>query len=193
VSGNVDPGGRPRPRPVRAARAAAIGLALAAAMVPAARAADADADAWAPLRGLAGHWEGEAAGFGGASDLTHDWDFVIAGQFLRLRSRSVQRRDDGPGEVHEDVGYVSRDKDRGGFVFRQFLSEGFVNTYDLVFPDGEAGVVVFEPREIESGGGLRARMRLTPEGADAYGMELALASPGKDFVSCQTMHLRRRK
>lgn len=174
---------------------ATIGLALGLALVPSpsspAHAADDAADPWAPLRPLLGHWEGEASGFGGTADLTHDWELVLGGKFIRLRSRSVQRPGNGTGEIHEDVGYVSRDTDRGSFVFRQFLSEGFVNTFDLVFPEDEPGAIVFEPRETESGGGLRARMTLRLAAEGGYDMDLALAFPGKDFASCQTMHLER--
>lgn len=149
-------------------------LALLALSAPTLASDGADADPWAPFRDLVGTWRGEAASFGSVSDLTHEWDFVVQGRFLRLRTRSVQRAEGGDGEVHEDVGYLSRDTDHGGFVFRQFLSEGFVNTYDVV---RDGSVIRFDHRESESAGGMRARMRLTFGPGVTYDMVLDLAGP----------------
>ena len=174
------------------ARAAAVALATAIALVTAGP-APADSppeDPWATFRDLIGVWRGEAVGFGGAADLTHEWELAVQDRFLRLRTRSVQRSDDGAGEVHEDVGYLSRDTDRGGYVFRQFLSEGFVNTFDVA---REGDTVTFEARESESAGGVRARMVMTFDGEHNYGMVLELAMPGRDFSGCQEMTLHRLK
>jgi hypothetical protein len=143
------------------------------------------------FRPLLGTWQGEGTGFGSVSDVTHEWEFAVGGQFLRLRTRSVQRPEYGSGEAHEDVGYLSHDADEDGFVFRQFLSEGFVNTFDV---KTEAdGTVVFEHRDSESSGGMRVRMHIRFTAEDAYDAVLDLASPGKEFVSCQEMHMKRTK
>lgn len=173
-----------------------ITIALAGAAVLSSGAAPAqsassgqDSDPWSAFRPLVGVWKGEGAGFGGPSDVTHRWSFVLDDQFLELRTRSAARRDDGPGEVHEDVGYLSRDKDRGTFVFRQFLSEGFVNTYDVSVETDGGARLLFGYREAESAGGMRARMRLTFSGEDRYEMVLDLAAPGKEFAACQTMQM----
>lgn len=175
----------------RGAAGAAALLALAWAFpLPATADDDPGDDPWAGFRPLVGVWRGEAAGFGAVSDLTHEWDFAVQDRFLRLRTRSVRRAEDGGGEVHEDVGYLSRDTDRGAFVFRQFLSEGFVNTFDVV---READVIRFEARESESAGGVRARMVLTFAGEHDYGMVLELGAPGGPFSACQEMSLRRVK
>jgi hypothetical protein len=178
----------------RAARAAALPLAIAlcalCVQAPAAAGEPADEDPWTELRDLIGVWRGDAAGFGGTADLAHEWDLAVQDKFLRLRSRSVQRSEDGSGEVHEDVGYLSRDSDHGAYVFRQFLSEGFVNTFDVT---REGEVITFEARESESAGGVRARMILTFDGENDYGMVLELAMPGGDFSGCQEMDLHRVK
>jgi hypothetical protein len=168
-------------------------LSLAVLLMPAAPASaggDAAADPWSPFRGLIGVWRGEAAGFGAVSDLQHEWELAVQDRFLRLRTRSVQRAEDGEGEVHEDLGYLSRDTERNAFVFRHFLSEGFVNTFDVI---REGDVIRFEARESESAGGMRARMVLTFDGPHDYGMVLELAGPGGDFSACQEMTLRRVK
>ena len=175
----------------RMARSILLTAVLAATIVasPAAPAAGGDADVWAELRPLAGKWKGEGLGFGAVADVTHEWEFVLQSRFLRLRTRSVQRGENG--EVHEDIGFVSRDTGSGTFVFRQFLSEGFVNTFDLAVQTGDTLTITFEPRAFESTGSMRARMELTLESADAYAMTLALAGPGKEFVTCQQMRMTR--
>lgn len=105
-------------------------------------------------------------------------------------TRSISKAEDGTQEIHEDVGYVSHDADRDTFVFRQFLSEGYVNEYDLsVSADGSA--IEFADRGVESGGGMRARIHLSLESRDVYEMVLDLADPGAEFVACQTMTLTR--
>lgn len=181
------------PRPVvrsvtvRAASVLAAVVALAAAVAPA-RGSD---DPWQRLRPLLGSWEGTGAGFSGKSEVSHEWQFVLGGKFLRLRTRSVAIGDDGTEEVHEDVGYVSLDTGRGTFVFRQFLSEGYVNTFDVTVRAGEMRGVDFAYRDGESTGGVRARMRLNFTGDDEYDMVLDLAFPGKEFAACQENRMRR--
>ena len=74
--------------------------------------------------------------------------------------------------------------------FRQFLSEGVVNTFDVTSgSDGKR--IVFEHRETESAGGMGARMRLTFVADDEYEMTLDLATPEKDYATCQTMRMER--
>jgi hypothetical protein len=149
----------------------------------------ADADVWQPLRPLVGAWTGGGEGFGSTSSVSHQWDFVISGNYLRLRTRSVSEAADGSEDVHEDVGFISHDTDAGGFVFRQFLSEGYVNTYDLQFADD--GSILFASRETESGGGMRAQLRVRFESDARYEMFLDLAMPDKPFAECQRMKLAR--
>lgn len=123
--------------------------------------------------------------------MTHEWNFVLSGRFLELRTRSISRRDGKPDDSHEDVGFISRDTDSGTFVFRQFLSEGFVNTYDVSIRSGETRQIVFAYREAESAGGMRAQMRLSFVAEDEYDLVLDLAASGEDFVPCQQMHMKK--
>jgi hypothetical protein len=168
-----------------------VATALTGSLFRQVHAAEPDADPWQALRPLAGTWKGEGEGFGAISDVTHEWEFVIQDKFLRLRTRSVQRGESGPGDVHEDIGIMSWDTGAERFVFRQFLSEGFVNTFDLVVRTGDKLTITFEPREAESTSGMRARMEMVFETGDLYEMTLELASPGKDFAACQQMRLKR--
>jgi hypothetical protein len=146
--------------------------------------------AWEPLHPLLGAWKGESKGFGSTADVTHTWEMVLDGHFLRLQTKSVGRVR-GPGSVHEDVGYASHDTDRGGLVFRQFLTEGFVNTFDVAPAEDDPSTIVFAHRESESSGGMRVQMRIRFLSNDEYEMELDLAESGKEFVMCQQMKMRR--
>jgi hypothetical protein len=150
-------------------------------------------DPWHPVNKLVGKWQGEGAGFGSTSDVTHVWEFVLQEKFLRLSTKSISRKEDKSEEVHEDTGFLSRDMDRGTFVFRQFLTEGFVNTFDLTIKSESPLEILFGYREAESAGGKRARMRLSFTGEDEYDMVLELAGPGKEFSPCQRMHMKKVK
>lgn len=154
-------------------------------------AGEAGDDAWQGLRPLVGEWRGEGSGFGNVSDVTHTWEFAIQERFLRLRTSSTIRGKEGPGAVHEDVGYLSRDSDRSAFVFRQFLSEGFVNVFDVSFANGEGATILFGERASESAGGMRAQMRLEFISDTEYEMVLDLAMPGKEFAACQWMRMKK--
>jgi len=76
-------------------------------------------------------------------------------------------------------------------VFRQFLSEGFVNTFDVTADVGGLVKFVFEYREAESAGGMRARMLLEFVSPNEYEMVLELAGTGKEFAPCQNMRMRK--
>ena len=97
------------------------------------------------------------------------------------------------GEVHEDWGFFSYDSDREKIVFRQFLSEGFVNTYVLepIEPGGKK--LIFNSESTEGAGGMRARLTIELLNENEYRMSLDLASPGKDFFNCQTISMSRVK
>ncbi len=97
----------------------------------------------------------------------------------------------GPGEVHEDVGFLSRDKDRSSFVFKQFLTEAFVNTFDVSVEQGQRTTILFGARESESAGGMRVQMQLTFLSETEYAMVLQLAAPGNNFSPCQRMRMRK--
>jgi len=148
-------------------------------------------DPWHSFRPLVGVWEGVGEGFGSVSRVSHHWKFVIDGNFLRLQTRSTATTEDGSQEVHEDVGYLSFDADAGTFVFRQFLSEGYVNTYEVMPSADDEGTFEFAFRAAESAGGMRARMHLISSGSDQYEMILDLANPGEEFVACQWMRMER--
>jgi hypothetical protein len=161
--------------------------ALTALALLAAVPASATEDPWAGVRRLLGTWEGSGSGFGETAPVRHTWSFVFDGTFLRLETVSGD-----PGAQRGDVGYLSRDTDTGRLVFRQFFSEGYVNTYDVT-AEAPGDTVVFAHRETESAGGMGARLVLVFTGPESYEMTLELAAPGKEFAACQTMTMQRQR
>jgi len=151
------------------------------------------ADPWAPVRVLLGEWQGSGSGFGGKSEVRHTYEFVLQDQFIHSTTQAkFQTKEDGTsGEIHEDQGFFSFDSDRGKIVFRQFLSEGFVNTYVLEDPEPDGGALVFTSETTEGAGGMAARLTFSFDEKDSYRLVLELASPGKDFFECQTLEMER--
>lgn len=147
------------------------------------------ADPLAPVEVLEGVWRGESEGFGQKSTLTHEWKRVLDGKFMRLTTRSVSKDRNGAESVHEDVGYISWSKDERVLRFRQFLSEGFVNTFQLKQVEKPGRGFNFEPESTEGYKNLAARMTLRFDEAGGYEMILELGTKGEPLKPCQTMKL----
>jgi hypothetical protein len=179
-----------------------IRILLAALLLPGVVFAQGDKveDIWAPFEFFVGEWEGpEWEGTGeskaGTSRVEAEFRFVLGGQFLEVRHRSVTEPREGlpEGEIHEDIGYISFDRARETFVFRQFHIEGFINHYVLDSLATGEKTLVFETEAIENGPpGLRARLTQEIVSEDEYVATFDLAMPGKDFACYIENHLRRK-
>lgn len=148
-------------------------------------------DPWEPVRALEGVWTGEGEGFGQTSRLTHKWEFVLDDKFLRLQTESVTTTETGEDELHQDVGYVSWSEGEGVLRFRQFLSEGFVNTFIVEKASASNPGLNFEPESTEGMDKMSVRMTLRFLDAETYEMVLELGTKGKKLTPCQTMKLRK--
>jgi hypothetical protein len=85
----------------------------------------------------------------------------------------------------------SYDGTRKRFVFRQFHTEGFVNTY-VQQPGSDAKTLVFETETIENiPAGWRARETYTVINDDEFVERFELAEPGKEFELYSEARLRR--
>jgi hypothetical protein len=80
------------------------------------------------------------------------YEFVLNKKFLFVQNKSVyEPQEKNPhGEIHEDRGWISYDRARESYVFRQFHIEGFVNQYvlDQIAEAGQS--ISFVTEEIEN-------------------------------------------
>lgn len=141
------------------------------------------ADPFVRMAFLLGAWDGVAEGQPGKGTARRVYSRVLNGRFIRAVHRGVYPpQDKNPkGEVHEDEGFFSVDRARKLIVFRQFHTEGFVNTYV------EAGAftpatIVFESEGIENiPAGFKARETYVSLGPDAFEETFEMAEAGKPF------------
>ena len=140
------------------------------------------ADPFARLAFLIGKCEGASDGQPGKGTVRREYARALSA-FVRVHNRSEYpaQPKTPKGEIHEDEGFFSFDKVRKRLVFRQFHTEGFVNTY---LEDGEssASKIVFTSEAIENiPAGFRARETYLPQGTDAFEEVFELAEPNKPF------------
>ncbi|MEJ1239846.1 heme-binding beta-barrel domain-containing protein [Chryseolinea sp. T2] len=150
---------------------------------------------WNPLRPLVGHWRGEGDGADGKGTYEKNYQFVLNGKFIEVRNKTDYQpsKENPKGYHHEDVGYISYDKARKTFVFRQFHGEGFVNQYVLQNTSNDRRTLVFESEAIENiPSGWRARETYSIE-QGVLKEEFNLAEPGKDYAPYTTAVLRKVK
>jgi len=154
---------------------------------------EASEDPLSPVLSLIGQWEGEGSGMGGDSVVEHDYELVLRGNFLRLATLSVFEPQEGEAsaERHEDIGLFSYDPDGQALKLRQFLSEGYVNTYVLTRAERGGRLLVFETEDTEGAGGMQARLTYEFTGDDEYRLSLDLASPGEEFFGCRSLRMKR--
>jgi hypothetical protein len=151
-------------------------------------------DVWAPIRFLAGQWDGEVSGQPGSGRSVREYRFVLNDRYLEVRNKSTYppQPKNPKGETHEDWGMISYDRNRKAFVLRQFHVEGFVNQYvSERLPDG---ALRFTSEAIENiPPGYRARETYAVTGPDSFVERFELAEPGKDFELYSETRFRRRK
>jgi hypothetical protein len=187
----------------RAAAGGLLGRLVIAALLAApargdapAAAKPADADPWAPLAPMLGKWQGTNHGEPGAGTVRREYRFVLGGRFIEIRNQSTYppQPKNPKGEVHEDVGYISRDRARRSFVLRQFHVEGFVNTYVAPAAAEKGAPIVFTSEAIENiAPGWRARESYRFPSPDLLVEVFELAEPGKDFTVYTETRLERVK
>lgn len=110
------------------------------------------ADTWAPIRFLAGTWQGTASGEPGTGTVVRHYEFILKDRFLHERNTSTfpPQEKNKTGEVHEHWSFFSFDKKRNTILFRQFHQEGFVVTYALNAALSTPSRLVFESEQLEN-------------------------------------------
>jgi hypothetical protein len=150
-------------------------------------------DRFAPLRFLVGTWRGDQAGKPGQGTAERTYEFILNDRFLQETNTSAYppQEKNRIGEVHHHMSVISYDATRNRFVFRQFHTEGFVNTY-VQEPGHDEKTIVFVSESIENiPAGWRARETYTVLNRDEFSERFDLAEPGRDFELYSEAHLKR--
>lgn len=139
---------------------------------------------WLPFKHFIGTWIGTGEGVDGKGTYERSYQFVLGKKYIELKNKTVYppTKENPKGYVHEDFGYISYDKMRKTFVFRQFHGEGFVNQYiiESISPDGKT--IVFITESIENiPKGWRGRETYTVNEGKELTEVFDLAEPGKEF------------
>ncbi|MCJ7497087.1 MAG: hypothetical protein MUO78_02985 [candidate division Zixibacteria bacterium] len=153
-------------------------------------------DVWSPFKYFVGNWKGTGKGRSGLSKLEAEFKFVLNGKYLQVRGKAVfePQEKNKKGEVHEDLGFISFDRARKTFIFRQFHVEGFVtqNVLDSLSSDEKTFVFLSEIIEnIAPGWRVRATYKIQNE--NEFLQIFELAEPGKDFEVYSENQLKRKK
>ena len=150
-------------------------------------------DRFAPLRFFVGTWRGDQAGQPGRGTAERTYQFILNDRFLQETNTSTYapQEKNKTGEVHHHMSMISYDTTRKVFVFRQFHTEGFVNTY-VQEPTTDSKKLVFVSEAIENiPAGYRARETYTILSDDEFTERFEIAEPGKDFELYSEARLRR--
>ena len=138
-----------------------------------------------PLKFFVGHWQGSTLGEPGKGKGERHYEFVLRGKFISGTNKTIYppQEKNPKGEIHEDIGYFSYDRERKVLVLRQFHVEGFVNEY-VSRGNVEAGkMLAFETERIENiPPGWKARETYKIVGPDEFIEVFELAEPQKDFA-----------
>ena len=174
------------------------GLAVLA-MVAATASAEAQAkkpSSLEPLRFFVGSWTGTGNGQPGTSTVEREYSFALNDRFLEVRNKSsyLPQEKNPKGEVHEDRGFVSWDRARRRFVFRQFHVEGFVNHYVADSVASSPDSIVFRSEAIENiPAGYRARETYRILGPDEFVERFEMAEPNAEFAVYSESRFKRKK
>lgn len=151
---------------------------------------------WDSLKFFVGHWQGTFQGQPGHGKGERHYEFVLRDKFLQLKNKSVYaaQEKNPKGDVHEDLGMYSYDRQRNKFVLRQFHVEGFVNEYVQQENSVDGKTLIFVTDRIENiPDGWRARETYKIVNQDEYSEVFELAPPQKEFELYSESHWKRVK
>jgi len=146
---------------------------------------------WLPFHPFIGTWTGTGEGVDGKGTYERTYQFVLNKKYIEVRNKTIYpaTKEHPKGYTHEDVGYISYDKMRKTFIFRQFHGEGFINQYRLDNLSPDRKTLTFLSEAIENiPPGWRARETYILDDHSLTEI-FNLAEPGKDFTPYTTARL----
>lgn len=139
---------------------------------------------WLPFNNLIGTWKGTGEGVDGKGTYERSYQLILNKNFIEVRNKTnYPPTEKSPkGYIHEDIGYISYDKLRKKFVFRQLHGEGFINQYIVENISADGKTIVFLSESIENiPSGWRAKETYRVANNGEFSEVFELAKPGKDF------------
>ncbi len=144
---------------------------------------------------ILGEWHGTGIGFGNnTSTITASFQLTMNGMYIAVHNESQfePTLKHPKGEHHVDNGFISFDKHRNTFVFRQFNNEGYVNLYILNESLSTELMLIFETETIENfvpGG--KARYTIKKISATQIETIFDVSFPDKNYTCFGTNTLER--
>jgi hypothetical protein len=141
-------------------------------------------DVWAPLKALLGEWEGSGGRGSIQSQIQARYNFVLNGNYIEVYHKAVFPPQEGleAGETHEDKGFISYDRGRKKFVFRQFHIEGFVNQYVLDSLSTDGSTLFLNSEQIENAPpGTKANYVIKIINENEIETAFNVAFPGREY------------
>ncbi|MFV0590064.1 MAG: hypothetical protein ACK5M7_01650 [Draconibacterium sp.] len=144
---------------------------------------------------LSGSWQGTGEGFGNSkSNITAEYNWLMDKQYIEMKHHSefAPTAQNPKGEIHDDFGVVSFNKDRGIVIFRQYHSEGFFNEYVLNESESNDSTLIFETERIENfvpGGRARFTIKFIADNEIETVFEVGF--PGKELVCFGTNRMKK--
>jgi len=144
---------------------------------------------------LIGRWEGTGTGFGNSTSVvTAEYIWILNKQFLEVKHHAEFEPTDqnAEGEVHDDLGIISFNKERNVVVFRQYHNEGYFNEYVLNDSLSSPTQLIFESERIENfvpGG--RAQFTINVQGTDKIQTVFDVGFPGREMACFGTNELKK--
>lgn len=145
---------------------------------------------------LIGNWEGRGTGFGSSKSVIYsEFTHVLSDNFVNVKNHAeFEPSSQNPkGEIHDDWGIISYDKQRELYIFRQFHNEGYYNQYVLNDSLSTENSLVFETEFIENfvpGG--KARFTISIINNSEIETIFDVGFPGQD-MACFGRNLLKRK
>lgn len=149
---------------------------------------------WRPFSFFIGKWTGSGQGRSGILRVERKYEFVLNNKFILVQNRSIyaSQEEKPNSESLEDWGFISYDRARATFVFRQFHGEGFVNHYLLDQFSEVDQTFSFVTEAIENiPPGWQAKESYRILNPDEFVQTFQFAALGKNFETYSENHLHR--
>jgi len=173
----------------------ALASAPADAQAPPATQAPPAAPSWKPFGEFAfllGYWSGTATSGERIGGRIARFTMDLNGTFLVERGTTVFPAGDGmPEETVEEIGYVTYNREKRGYMATYFFSTGVYGMYDVEILPGGA-IRMTAPSLGNYDPGARSRILFTPRADGGLDTAIEIAPAGKDYVAHRTSSLKKK-